>query len=204
MGESKPRSIYETKRIYDLLKKQFSKIEEEKLLCDLVEREYVESLHRPKNRFDLLDTAFEKAADELYSKEKSKRINLKTISDFIKEDFFENEGSIKITEIFLCGFEMYGFRCRIEWKTRQSKKKFIFSIQFPNLKNITVENYKSAHHGKITVFNGPILDTLHELGESYNPDELKIAIRDFIEEQALEKEDDTNGLGEQTRGESEA
>lgn len=128
-----------------LYNEQVKKVKKETYVQNLLFEDYVNQVTKNTPMYDYCGNIFDLAAKEIGKKYKKERRNLEFLTDRISEDFLDNN-EIKITSIYSCGYETYG------WSIRFVLFGVKYSLTIPVMKNINVSNFTDAHYGKFVLF----------------------------------------------------
>jgi hypothetical protein len=81
------------------------------------------------------------AQGQIGKKKKKEREQLSVLEEFIRDDFFNNNNSFKITKIMSGGYESYYWNVELEGYGQT------VSVQIPNMNNINTKNFEHAYDG---------------------------------------------------------
>ena len=120
---------------------QVSKVKQEEYMKDLLFLDYVRKVRSHKSRYDYIENVFKEAQSQIGKKKKKEREQLSVLEEFIRDDFFNNNKSFKITRIISGGYEGYYWGIELEGYGQTVE------IIIPNMNNISTKNFEHAYKG---------------------------------------------------------
>jgi hypothetical protein len=135
------KDIEYVKGMYDA---QVNKVKQEEYMKDLLFADYVRKVKAHRSRYDYIENVFREARNQFDKKKKKEREQLSTIEEFIRDDFFNNDSSFKISKIVSGGYENYYWNVEFEGYGQT------VVISIPNMNNINTSNILHAHNGMFT------------------------------------------------------
>lgn len=132
------RDIEYVKGLYE---SQVNKVKQEEYMKSLLFADYVRKVKSHKSRYDLIENVIKEAQGQIGKKKKKEREQLSVLEEFIRDDFFNNNNSFKITKIMSGGYESYYWNVELEGFGQT------VSVQIPNMNNINTKNFEHAYDG---------------------------------------------------------
>ena len=132
------KNIEYVKGLYEA---QVNKVKQEEYMKDLLFRDYVGKVRSHKSRYDYIENIIKEAQSQIGKKKKKEREQLSVLESFIREDFFSDNNSFKITKIISGGYESYYWNVELE---RYGQNLYIV---IPNMNNINITNFEHAYKG---------------------------------------------------------
>lgn len=133
--------IADIEYVRGMYESQVHKVNQEKYMRDLLFFDYVRKVRSHKSRYDYMENIFKEAQNQIGKKKKKEREQLSVLEEFIRDDFFNDDKSFKITKIISGGYEHYYWHIEIEGYGHAVK------VIIPNMNSITTKNFEHAHNG---------------------------------------------------------
>ena len=124
-----------------LYESQVHKVKQEEYMKDLLFFDYVRKVRSHKSRYDYIENIFKEAQGQIGKKKKKEREQLSVIEQFVRDDFFNNNNSFKVTNIISGGYEGYYWSVELEGYGQT------VIITIPNMNNISTKNFEYAYKG---------------------------------------------------------
>ena len=147
---------------------QVNKVKQEEYMKDLLFADYVRKVRNHKSRYDYIENVFKEAISQVSKKKKKEREQLTVIEEFIRDDFFNDDKSFKITKIISGGYDSY------YWGIELDGCGQTVEIIIPNMNNINTKNFEYAYKGMF-VFS------VRDFGCSWSVKKMSYNIEDIAE-----------------------
>lgn len=174
------RDIEYVKGLYE---SQVSKVKQEEYMKDLLFADYVRKVRCHQSRYDYIENIFKEAQSQIGKKKKREREQLSVLEEFIRDDFFNNSNSFKITKIISGGYEGYYWGIELEGYGQTVE------ITIPNMNHITTKNFEYANKG---MFVFSVRDTCCHFVKkmSYKIEDIAEYIKEYFQLNNLNEDDD--------------
>lgn len=133
--------IKDIEYVKGLYNAQVHKVKQEEYMKNLLFADYVRKVKSHKSRYDFIENVIKEAQGQIGKKKKKEREQLSVLEEFIRDDFFNNNNSFKITNIMSGGYESYYWNVELEGFGQT------VSVQIPNMNNINTKNFGHAYDG---------------------------------------------------------
>ena len=162
---------------------QVSKVKQEEYMKDLLFLDYVRKVRSHKSRYDYIENVFKEAQGQVGKKKKKEREQLSVLEEFIRDDFFNNNKSFKITRIISGGYEGYYWGIELEGYGQTVE------IIIPNMNNISTKNFEHAYKG---MFAFSLKDTCcYSVKKmSYKIEDIAEYIKEYFDLHEVNEDDD--------------
>lgn len=167
-----------------LYESQVNKVKQEEYMKDLLFRDYVGKVRTHKSRYDYIENVFKEAQGQIGKKKKKEREQLSVLEEFIRDDFFDNNSSFKITNIISGGFENYYWNIELEGFGETVE------ITIPNMNNINTKNFVYAYKGMFafSIRESSCCTSLKKM--SYKIEDVAEYIKEYFELDKVNEDDD--------------
>ena len=163
----KKDTIAEIEYVRGMYEAQVHKVKQEEYMKDLLFADYVRKVRCHQSRYDYIENIFKEAQSQIGKKKKKEREQLSVLEDFIRDDFFNNNKSFKITRIISGGYDSYYWGIELEGYGQTVE------ITIPNMNHINTKNFEHAHKG---MFVFSVKDTCY-----YSVKKMSYKIEDIAE-----------------------
>lgn len=137
----KENPIADIEYVRGMYESQVHKVKQEEYMRDLLFADYVRKVRSHKSRYDYIENIFKEAQNQIGKKKKKEREQLSVLEEFIRDDFFNNNKSFKITKIISGGYESY------YWGIELEGYGHTVEIIIPNMNSISTKSFEHAYKG---------------------------------------------------------
>lgn len=158
------------KNLYDM---QVFKVKTEQHIEKLLLEDYIRTIKSYITRYDALNI-FQDAQNQMNNKLKKDRPQFEMVKSIVMSDFLNNDKNFKITTIRSLGMESYA------WSIEFEGYGTTFTIEIPNKKKITTENYEYARYGMFSFVVQTSKHSWETIKSSYRIEDITEAIKEYF------------------------